>query len=249
MSPVLSDTQGVRLSTWYMLTLSTRHWPVSARALHGASLGPAITFVRPDPVRSLNQKGEEARPDGSQRIMVRLSTLSSTISTAMGSATRRASCRHRCWRPTSSLATNDRRPPDAILNMCKLITVLLSPAMLLLLILGTRPEGIEWNLWLAVAVYAFAHVLFWPPWFATRYVATRLRIQSLVGMASLMGGASVVIWLPAALVMLGVHRDPTYGWREVVRDSGSLGVASASAYFLYSALSSVFGSATVRRKE
>jgi hypothetical protein len=70
-------------------------------------------------------------------------------------------------------------------------------------------------------------------------------MHSLIGMASLMGGASVVIWLPAALLMLGLHQDPAYGWREVVRDSGSLGVASASAYFLFSALTDVCRSATV----
>jgi hypothetical protein len=95
----------------------------------------------------------------------------------------------------------------------------------------------EWSVPLALAVYILAHILFWPPWFATRLVAPRLRIQSLSGMASLMAVASVLIWVPAALVMLILHRDPAYGWQTVVRDTGSLGAASAAAYFFYAALS------------
>ena len=121
--------------------------------------------------------------------------------------------------------------------------------MLLLLILGTRPEGMEWSLPLALAVYAFAHVLFWPPWFAARLSMTPLRIQSLIGMATLMGVASVVIWLPAALLVASRHPDPAYGWQAIVRDSGWLGVASASACFLYSGLSGLCRSATVGRTE
>lgn len=66
-------------------------------------------------------------------------------------------------------------------KMCKLLTVLVSPGMLLLLILGTRPEGTEWSLPLVLAAYALVHVFFWPPWFATKFLVRRLRIQSLVG--------------------------------------------------------------------
>ncbi len=128
--------------------------------------------------------------------------------------------------------------------MCKLLTLILSPGMLLLLILGTRPEGMKWSLPLALAGYILAHVLFWPAWFATKLVAPRLRIRSLIGMASLMAVASVLIWLPAALLLLSLHRDPAYGWQAVVRDSGSLGVASAAGYFLYSALSGLCRSQT-----
>ena len=54
-------------------------------------------------------------------------------------------------------------PNSGHVDMCKIITVLLSPGMLLLLILGTRPEGIEWTVGLAIVAYALAHVLFWPP--------------------------------------------------------------------------------------
>src|SRR3954470_17023854 len=120
--------------------------------------------------------------------------------------------------------------------MCKLLTWILSPAMLLLLILGTRPEGMEWSVPLALAVYILAHILFWPPWFATRLVAPRLRIQSLSGMASLMAVASVLIWVPAALVMLILHRDPAYGWQTVVRDTGSLAGQCSRLFFLCSTL-------------
>src|SRR5690348_4727007 len=116
--------------------------------------------------------------------------------------------------------------------MCKLITVLLSPGMLVVLILGTQPAGVQWSLPLAVAVYALAHILFWPPWFATRLFVTRLRIYSLIGMAASMGAASVVIWLPAGVLVHSLHQAPAYGWREIVRDAGYLGIASASACFL-----------------
>lgn len=128
--------------------------------------------------------------------------------------------------------------------MCKLLTVLLSPGMLLLLIIGTRPDGMKWSLPLALAVYVLAHLLFWPVWFVTRIFAKKLRVQSLFGTASLMAGASVLIWLPAALLALYLQRDPAYSWQAVVRDSGALGVANASSYFLYYALSGLCRSAT-----
>ena len=97
--------------------------------------------------------------------------------------------------------------------MCKLLAMLLGPTTVLLLIVATIPEGMKWNLPLALAAYVLAHVLFWPVWLATNALAKRLRIQTLLGMGFLMAVASIVIWLPAAVIDLSLQHDPEYGWK------------------------------------
>jgi hypothetical protein len=112
---------------------------------------------------------------------------------------------------------------------------ILGPTAVLLLILGTRPDGMRANWPVVLAAYAMAHILFWPPAIATSYVARRFRL-SLYQAAFVMAGVSAIVSLAAAYTM--IHLDPSldYGWRELVRDTGYFSAASAAAFILYRAV-------------
>jgi hypothetical protein len=115
-----------------------------------------------------------------------------------------------------------------------LLAALLGPVVLLIMFAASSPVGVRMPLTLALAAYLCAHLLFWPPALATRYVGRRLKLRSPIGHIILMATFSAV--LSFAMGGIVMYLNPTYGWHELLRDAGVLALCGAGAFVVYRAI-------------
>ena len=118
----------------------------------------------------------------------------------------------------------------------KVLSALLAPILLLLFFVATFPSDARLTLAALLFLYTLAHLCFWPPVIAAEFVGRRLQLKSVLQLAMLMGGFSLVLGFAFAIPFVFLHVDPNYGWKAVVRDALSEAVAAVSAYILYRAI-------------
>ena len=117
-----------------------------------------------------------------------------------------------------------------------LIAALLGPVVLLILFAATSPVGVRMSLTLTLAAYVFAHLLFWPPTIATSYVGERLKLKGPIGYVLLMATFSALMSFAMGAIAWYLHLDPSYGWHEMLRDTGVLALCGALAFLVYRAI-------------
>jgi hypothetical protein len=115
----------------------------------------------------------------------------------------------------------------------KVLAVLLGPAVILVLMAGTRPYGMRMTPALTLMAYILAHFLFWPPLLATNYLGRRLHWTTMPRLTLLMAGASATMSVAISGPFAYFHFSPGYGWHEVVRDASDLAIVAAGGFILY----------------
>ncbi len=112
----------------------------------------------------------------------------------------------------------------------------LAPIILALFFITTFPSNSRLSVPAFLFHYALAQVCFWPPAIAAEFVGRRLRFDSVLRLATLMAGFSLVLSLVFAIPFAFLHFEPNYGWKAVARDTLSEAVAAAGAYIIYRAV-------------
>jgi hypothetical protein len=118
----------------------------------------------------------------------------------------------------------------------QVFAILLGPVLLLLFFIATVPSDAQSSIAYVLFAYALAHICFWPPVLAAKYVGRRLQFNSALSLASLVGGFSLIMALAFATPFVFVHMDVNYGWQAVIRDALSDAGATVGSYIFYRAV-------------
>jgi hypothetical protein len=115
------------------------------------------------------------------------------------------------------------------------IAALAAPIVLALFFVVTTPSGTQIGIgYLCGGYYALAHLVYWPPALATRYIARRTRFTSMPRAAAVMGMCSLVVALVVGSAAYVLNVKYTLG--AVARDALGEALASAAGFILYRAI-------------
>jgi hypothetical protein len=115
----------------------------------------------------------------------------------------------------------------------RIFAALVAPMLLLLFFVATVPSAVQSSLAFVLFAYALAHICFWPPAFAAKFVGRHLQLNSTHQLALLMGGFSLILCFAFATPFVFLHMVPDYGWGAVLRDAVSEAGAAVATYILY----------------
>jgi hypothetical protein len=118
------------------------------------------------------------------------------------------------------------------------VAILAAPMVLFLAIGWHRPPGLHMTPLVTLAVYAFSHVLFWPPTLSVEVLARRIslstpkRLLLVFAFSMILPGISMVL-------LHAIHEDPPYGygWHGALDELVGEAVATTLSYVLYRFLS------------
>jgi hypothetical protein len=118
----------------------------------------------------------------------------------------------------------------------RLIAGITAPVVLACFFVATAPSGVRAPLTLIWGgSYVIAHVWFWSPLLATRFLSRRFHVDSPSHLIALMALCSIALTLLVA-VPITMLFGSGYTWGAAVRDTLAEAVAAAGAFVLYRGL-------------
>jgi hypothetical protein len=118
----------------------------------------------------------------------------------------------------------------------RIFAALVAPMLLLLFFIATVPSAVQSSVVFILFAYALAHICFWTPAFAAKFVGRHLQLSSTLQLALLVGGFSLILCFAFATPFVFLHMVPDYGWGAALRDAVSEAGAAVASYILYRAV-------------
>jgi hypothetical protein len=115
----------------------------------------------------------------------------------------------------------------------RIFAALVAPILILLFFVATVPSAVQSSVAFVLFAYALAHVCFWPPAFAAKFVGRHLQLDSTLQVALLVGGFSLILSFAIATPFVFLNKVQNYGWSAVLRDAISEAGAAVATYILY----------------
>ena len=110
--------------------------------------------------------------------------------------------------------------------------ILLAPTFFFLYMIWSRPPYLRPTLVLTLAVYVFAHFIFWPPALSAEFVGRKrqLSMAKVVALNFVLSASFAAICIAVTAIL---KPDPAYSWRSGVRDTLDLAIANTLGFILY----------------
>jgi hypothetical protein len=115
----------------------------------------------------------------------------------------------------------------------RIFAALVAPMLLLIFFVATVPSAVQGSLAFVLFGYVLAHICFWPPVFAAKFVGRHLQLNSMLHLALLVAGFSLILCFAFAAPFVFLHMVPNYVWGAVLRDAVSEAGAAVATYILY----------------